>query len=291
MVYKMQNNLSYNMRSCIDYKSMHETIQICKKNNFIKYIPQDYDSFKEILKICKEFKSDPHKWGIYKNKFIYTPIKKIHIYRNPISYILKYMVYKMQNNLPYNMKSYIDYKYNNYKNSYINKWRIENIDTKYIIYVRKICNELLDTKFWGPNEKNICYIPIKNIVISREIANQFYIIFETFEGDFAFHKTKSSIYLKYCIESKYYNNHNDNIVIPIYNYNVCIFSVLCKLINVYDNFDDAYNDSSHMFFHKLLDCNNLMVPKISKFLLQDDEGNYYSEQNKSSGLFGWLFGY
>jgi len=64
---------------------MHETIQICKKNNFIKYIPQDHDSFKEILKICKEFKSDPRKWGIHENKFIYTPIKKIHIYRNPIS--------------------------------------------------------------------------------------------------------------------------------------------------------------------------------------------------------------
>ena len=195
----------------------------------------------------------------------------------------------MQNNLSYNMQSCIDYKYNNYKNSYINKWRIENIDTKYIVHVRKICNELLDTKFWGPKEKNICYNPIKNIVIFKGIVNPFYIIFETFEGDFAFHKTKSSIYLKHCIESKYYNNHNDNIVIPINNYNVCIFSVLCKLIDVYDNFDDAYNDSSHMFFHKLLDCNNLIDPKISEFILQDDKGNYYDDQNESFGLFERLF--
>lgn len=201
------------------------------------------------------------------------------------------MVYKMQNNLSYNMQSCIDYKYNNYKNSYINKWRIENIDTKYIVYVRKICNKLLDTKFWGPKERNICYIPIKNIVISRGSINPFCIIFETSEGDLALHHSGSSIYIKYCLEAKYYNNRNDNIVVPINNYNVCIFSVLCKLIDMYDNFDDAYNDSSHMFFHKLFDCNNLINPNISEFLLRDDKGNFYEEQNKSFELFKSSFRY
>jgi len=64
---------------------MHKTIQIYKENNFKKYIPQDRNSFEETLKICKEFTSNPQKWGIHENKFIYTPIRKIQIYRRPIS--------------------------------------------------------------------------------------------------------------------------------------------------------------------------------------------------------------
>jgi len=61
-----------------------KTIQICKKNNYYKY-KQNRDYNEEINIICKEFVDDPRKWGVRENKFICTPIKKIHIYRNPIS--------------------------------------------------------------------------------------------------------------------------------------------------------------------------------------------------------------
>jgi hypothetical protein len=154
---------------------MNEIIQQCKKNNYTNYT-QNPEYTKQIKLICKEFIDNPVKWGKRENKFICTPIKKIHIFRSPNI-----------NNTKYNFKkTYIGSLYYIFMivETFEDIVIIEkNANITISLNIKSLKN--LEFKTININDANVCILSLLCNVFdsydSAEKANAYDIIFSNYQ--------------------------------------------------------------------------------------------------------------
>lgn len=198
------------------------------------------------------------------------------------------------------METYTNIKLHNYTKAIERRSIIPMKGTKYTHHTKKICTALLDTKFWKELSENIVFYPIKNIklykkhleekttdlldfisfgkfgIVSETFGARYhtYIIFETNDGEFILEKNIDGIHLKYAIDKKYHGH--ENISIPINNTEMCIFSMLCTMMDTYDDINSMYEynakkSNCQHFVHKFMQANGLSNHEVDKFILQNNE--------------------
>ena len=197
------------------------------------------------------------------------------------------------------------YKARNYNNALLSCQGVFN--ERYIDCLKKIYNNLQEL-----DPEHMLFAPVRNIKICKrpiESATEFksnvltfgrfkdavntyglryhtYAIIETLEGKFTFEKDHTNIILKpYTDEIKI-----ENMSISIENTNICMFSMLCNLIDNYVDPEKMYEynmrtDNCQHFMIKFLKSNDLDKLEIVKYILQQDNDNFCDKL----GLFEDLF--
>jgi hypothetical protein len=197
------------------------------------------------------------------------------------------------------------YKAQNYNNALLLCQGVFN--KRYIDCLKKIYNN-----FQELDPEHMLFAPVRNIKICKrliepttefkcnlltlgrykEAINTYgpryhtYAVIETLEGKYTLEKDYTNvILLPYTYEIKI-----ENMSIPIENTNICMFSLLCNLVDNYIEPEKMYEynirtDNCQHYMIKFLKSNNLDNLEIVKFISQQDNDNFCDKL----GLFEDIF--